>query len=108
MKDIAMLIVMIMLSLPLILIGIILLTGRGADMIAGYNTLPKTEKDKYDSAALCKFVGKIVLPIGVLTPLVAVGVMLDAPLLIYGTIAVTLGLVIFAVIYVNTGNRFRK
>lgn len=108
MKDIAMLIVMIMLSLPLILIGIILLTGRGADMIAGYNTLPKTEKDKYDSVALCKFVGKIVLPIGVLTPLVAVGEMLDMPLLIYGKIAIILGMVIFAVIYVNTGNRFRK
>ena len=38
----------------LALMSIVLLTGRGAGLIAGYNTASKSEKSKYDEKKLCQ------------------------------------------------------
>jgi hypothetical protein len=46
-------------------LGIVLLTGYGAFLIAGYNTISATEKGRYDESKLCRFVGVIVLAIGI-------------------------------------------
>lgn len=40
-------------------LGIIFYSGRGSSLIAGYNTMPEEEKAKYDTVALCKFMGKM-------------------------------------------------
>lgn len=42
-----------------IIMGIIFSNGKGAFFIAGFNTMSKEEKEKYDSVALCKFMGKL-------------------------------------------------
>ncbi|WP_237475779.1 DUF3784 domain-containing protein [Virgibacillus salexigens] len=42
-----------------IVLGIILINGKGSSLIAGYNTMPPEEKEKYDTVALCKFMGKM-------------------------------------------------
>jgi hypothetical protein len=85
--------------------ALLLLTGRGSFLIAGYNTMSKEKKAQYDTKALCKFIGKIILPIGILTPFI--GVESIAHWFIWLYIAVTIALPIFAIIYVNTGNRFK-
>ena len=41
----------------LAIFSIILLTGHGANLIAGYNTASKEEKDKYDAKKLSRVVG---------------------------------------------------
>lgn len=86
----------------------VLISGRGADLIAGYNTAGKSEKEKYDNVALCKFIGKILLTIGVFLPVIAVGGIYNISWLpvVYGLMAVILA--VFAVIYCNTNNRFKK
>ena len=38
-------------------ISIVLLSGHGADMIAGFNTASEEEKNKYDAGKLCRSVG---------------------------------------------------
>jgi len=43
--------------LILAVISIVLLSGRGANLIAGYNTASKEEKSKYDEKKLCKVTG---------------------------------------------------
>jgi len=90
----------------LIVLSIVLLAGRGSFLIAGFNTMPKEGKEKYDAKALSKFIGKILLPIGVLLPLQ--GIERIAGWFVWVFLAVTLALVIFATVYVNTGNRFRN
>ena len=91
-------------SLVIIVLAIVLLRGRGAGLIAGFNTMSKAKQEEYDAPAMCRFVGKILLPIGILTPFVLFGKGWFA--LAYGVIV--LALCIFAVIYANTGNRFKK
>jgi len=90
----------------IIVLAIVLMAGRGSFLIAGFNTMPKDQKATYDAKALSKFVGKILLPIGVLIPFTAIeGIAGWYP---WVFVAVTFGLCIFAVAYVNTGKRFRK
>lgn len=91
-------------------------TGRGSFLIAGYNTMSKEEKEKFDSKALSKFIGKcIIMPTGLLTILFAIGLTYGVRhniTLLWTTIiaycVIVTGLCIFAVIYLNTGNRFRR
>ena len=91
-----------------------MLTGRGSFLIAGYNTMPTKEKEKYDSKALCKFIGKYIAFVGLMTVLFAValtiGITNDSSLL-WVTVsytAIVSGLGVFVAVYCNTGNRFRK
>jgi len=95
-------------GLFLVISGILMLLGRGSFLIAGCNTLPKEEKDKYNTKALCKFMGKIILPMGLITPLIAIGGIYNISWLITVYVVAMIGLLIFAIIYSNTGNRFIK
>ena len=40
-----------------VVISIVLLSGHGSNLIAGYNTATKEEKSKYDDKKLCKITG---------------------------------------------------
>lgn len=44
-----------------IIFGIVLCCGKGADLIAGYNTASPTEKARWDEKALCRGVGVLLL-----------------------------------------------
>lgn len=43
------------------LLSLVLLSGRGAWLIAGYNTMSREEKARYDEKALCRRVGLMLL-----------------------------------------------
>ena len=48
------------------ILSIVLLSGHGADLIAGYNTASEAEKRKYDEKKLCRVTGAGVSVITVL------------------------------------------
>ena len=56
----------------LLVISIILLSGHGSTLIAGYNTASKKEKERIDQKKLCRIVGAGLLPIAVLILIMAV------------------------------------
>jgi len=43
--------------LVLAVLSILLMSGRGSWLIAGYNTASKQEKEKYDEKKLCRVIG---------------------------------------------------
>lgn len=47
--------------------SLILLSGRGSIFIAGYNTMPKEDKEQYDEKKLCRITGAGMLVITILT-----------------------------------------
>jgi len=57
----------------LVTISALLLSGHGANLIAGYNTAPKKVKEKYDERKLCRVIGAGVLAIAVPLPFVVLG-----------------------------------
>jgi len=107
MEDLSISIISFAIGGIMLILSIYLLTGRGSFLIAGYNTRPKSEKEKYDAPALCRFMGKIFLPISILVALVGI----EALHVLWFWIAAGVvfgGLLVFAFVYANTGNRFKK
>jgi len=98
--------IIVAISVLLTVLGIILLAGRGSSLIAGLNTMPNDKKAGYDAAALSKFLGKILTPIGILTSLFAIESIIGWYVWVY--CCVVIALCIFAVIYANRSMRFRK
>ena len=108
MKDFIGLAITVAIGVLLVVMSLILISGRGSSLIAGYNTSPVNEKEKYDDKALGKFIGKIIMPIGICVPVIAIGGIYEMTWLpvAYGVLVILL--TIFALVYCNTGNRFRK
>jgi len=90
----------------LIVISIILLTGRGSFLLAGYNTMPKSKKEQYDTPALCRFAGKIFMPIAALVILSGIEALQVLWFWIVGGIIFVGLLALYAVCFY--GNRFKK
>lgn len=87
------------LAVVFLLISLLLFTGKGAWLIAGYNTSSKKEKEKYDEKKLCSVMGTMCAIIAVLTGILA---LLDdeSYAIIYGVVICIV--VITTVIYANT------
>jgi len=91
-----------------VILGIYMLGGKGGILIAGYNTMSAMKKARIDEVSLCKFIGKIVISVGVLCPLMTIAIIFNISWLAILLGLATLGLCLFAVIYSNTANRFQK
>lgn len=98
----------LLLIIPLFILAVYLSQGKGAFLIAGYNTMPKEEKAKYDEVALCKFMGKVLYGICFSLVLLSLSEWLEIPALLWMGIALMIGLIVFTLVYSNTGNRFRQ
>lgn len=106
--DIAGLVITSAIGLICLIMSVVMIAGRGESLIAGFNSLSKKEREKCDGKRLSRFMGFIMLPISIMFPLISVCVIFGVwwfPILF---VAVIVALLIFAIIYVNTGNRFKK
>lgn len=90
------------------LLGLTFSQGRGAFLIAGYNTMSEKDKAKLNAVAMCKFMGKIMYGISFSFLLLTLSELFELQILMIASIILCIGLPIFAVIYANTGNRFNK
>lgn len=91
--------------------GLIVRFTKASWLIAGYNTMPKQEKARYDEGALMKFIGNMLIVAAaiLLLPLAAFPFVDDLPALIVAASWVLFTVVLIGgVIYANTGNRFRN
>lgn len=59
------------LAVIFLLIALLLFTGKGSWLIAGYNTSSKEEKEKYDQKKLCRAMGIMCATIAVMTGILA-------------------------------------
>lgn len=89
-------------------LGIVFSLGKGSSLIAGFNTLPEEEKEKYDAVALSKFMGKMTFALSFSVVLWLISEVYEINWLLYFGIALFIVITIFIFIYVNTGNRFKK
>ncbi len=56
-----------------LIISIVLLSGHGANLIAGYNTAADEEKSRYNTKKLCRVVGAGIMLITVMILIMAIG-----------------------------------
>lgn len=74
----------------LVAISATLLSGHGANLIAGYNTASKKEREKYDEKKLCRVIGIGLLVVAFLLPFAMLGQAIFPAWMVY----VFLGIVI--------------
>ncbi|PAD66371.1 hypothetical protein CHH83_24420 [Bacillus sp. 7586-K] len=98
----------LIISVPFIIFAIILSKGKGASILAGYNTMSDSEKAQYDEVALCKFIGKIMYGISFSIIIFAVSEMLENQVLFIIGLILFLTLIIFMLVYSNKRDRFKK
>ena len=91
-----------------LVMALFLLKGRGSFLIAGFNTLSEEEKAKYDRSALCRFVGWLLIVFSFVMVLFPLGMHFEIYWLTYCGSALIFVVVIFVVVYANTGRRFHK
>ena len=87
----------------MLLVGLVIRAGNATSLIAGYNTASAEEKAKYDERALTKFVGGLLIAASVI--LLAGGML---PAVAGISWALFTAIVIGGIVYMNTGNRFRR
>ncbi|AUD13268.1 MULTISPECIES: DUF3784 domain-containing protein [unclassified Planococcus (in: firmicutes)] len=95
-------------ALLLVFLGFYMLQGKGAFLIAGYNTMPKEEKSIYDGPAMARFVGKLLFALAFSMLFWLAGMLLEKNWMFYIGVALFLGFTGGALIYMNTGGRFLK
>lgn len=100
-------IAMCFISIPFFIFSAVLSKGKGAGLIAGYNTMSEDKKAQFDEKALCRFMGKVMYGVSFSILLLALGDLLASnALMVIGGVFLFV-FPIFAVIYSNTNNRFR-
>lgn len=92
----------------LIGLAIVFFCGKGAFLIAGYNTASKAEKSRYDEKQLCRFMGKLMFTLAVCWLVTALGSVLEITVLLVTGISLFLVSIAGAAVYANTGSRFKK
>lgn len=103
-----MLIVHVVFIALFIVLGIIFMMGKGAVLIAGYNTSGRSERQKYDEKALCKFMGKSMFALSACWFISALSEVIGSLIPLWIGIGLFVGVICFMLIYANTGNRFKK
>ena len=95
-------------AVPVIIIGIVLCCGKGAFLIAGYNTASPKERAVYDEKALCWATGVLVLVIVGSVELLMLGLVLDMTALVWSGGILMAVSTAFGLIYINKSQRFRR
>ena len=91
-----------------LLLGLVFFQGKGAFLIAGYNTSSEAEKAKYDEKALCRCMGKLMFALAGTWAPIALSALLNRMWLLWLGLGLFLVVCLGGVIYMNTGSRFRR
>ena len=97
--------ILCLIALPFFILAAFLWCGKGSWLIAGYNTSSKDKKDQYDEKALCRFVAKLMLVVAAFMVALA---FINNGFVLIALVVIFLVFIFGAVIYANTGNRFKK
>jgi len=104
----ALIIVHLVIMVSFVILGVVFLLGKGAGLISGYNTMSEYERSRYDEKALCRFMGKFMFALAICwLPILLSGIVGKMALLWIG-LALFIIVIIIGVVYLNTGNRFKK
>ena len=91
-----------------IVLGVVFLSGKGAFLIAGYNTASQAEKEKIDEKKLCKYMGIFMFRFAGCFLILVASYLLHKMWLLWFGLVLFPGIAIGGTIYMNTGDRLKK
>ena len=102
------LIVHLVFTLLFCILGVILIRGKGAFLIAGYNTSSPQEKAMYNEKALCQAVGAMMFACAICFLISGIGSYFELLFLCWAGYTLLLIAVIVGMIFVNTSKRLKR
>lgn len=97
---------------PILLWGLAIAIGSGKAnfLIAGYNTASKEEKEKIDEKKLSEFMGKFLFVLGMIQLILPIAEIFKIEFegLVFSVSTIFIIVTLGGIIYMNTGNRFKK
>jgi len=91
-----------------LIFGFLFRLGRGAFLIAGYNTMPQEERAKINEGALLKTMGNLMFGLSFTMTFWLLSSLLAIEWLLYAGIALFIGLTIGTIIRVNTHKKYKN
>ena len=85
-----------------VILSIVLLTGHGVNLIAGYNTASKEEQSQYDAKKLCRVIGGGMLVITIMIWIMAMWEDVLSAVFAYIFLGIVIGDCIVMIILANT------
>lgn len=92
----------------IVIISLVLLSGKGSFLVAGLNSMSDKERSKYNEKAICRFLGMIFMPIGIGIPLAEVGFSFGMKWLPGIWAVITIAVVVAAVMHINKNKKFKN
>lgn len=91
-----------------LVLALVFSRGKGAWLIAGYNTMPAKEKEKYDQKKLCQCMAKLMLVLACCWLVVLLGDAFNKPALYWIGLGLCGIAIVAAIVYMNTGKPFAR
>lgn len=91
-----------------VILGIFLWRGKGAFLIAGYNTAKPSERAKYNEKALCRSVAVILFAIALSFIVSAFGIVYDEIIPPWLGFVLILVVALIGIIYINTSKKVKR
>lgn len=105
-STLVLMIVTLVFNVPMTIFSIVLLTGRGASLLAGFNTMSRAEQARWNQKAMCRFMGAALL---IFMVLISASLFLTGRMwLFWLTFGAAMAELIGAVIYLNKSKRFKR
>lgn len=102
-------ILLVWVSIVLVLLGVIVLIGKGDMLISGYNTLPTEKKAQYDVKCLRRVTAMLLFVIAIMLPLYELYIStLDESQIAVATIVLTVVIIAISIIGVILMNTYCK
>lgn len=91
-----------------LVLGIVFLKGKGALLIAGYNTASPEEKARIDEKKLCRYMGRMMLALAACWLVLASSEIFQTMVLFWVGFALFFVVIIVGIIFLNTGGRIQR
>ncbi len=101
-------IVMVAMAVLFLVLGLVFRSGRGAALIAGYNTASQKEKDTIDEKKLCRYTGNLMFILAGCQMFFVFSVLFETKMLLWIGVIAFLISVVGGVVFLNTGDRLKK
>lgn len=98
----------VIVMIAFIVYGIALWQGKGASLLSGYNTMSIEKKRRINERALLKFMAKIMFALSFCLGLFAMSEWLEEDTYFIVGLTLFIVIVVFTLVYANTGKRFKK
>lgn len=91
-----------------LILAVVFLRGKGAFLIAGYNTASPEEKARIDETKLCRYMGRMMLALAACWLVIAGSELFHTMVLLWVGLGLFLAVVVGGLIFLNTGGRIDR